>query len=67
LILDGAKPIEQVVYQPNLVCVVENGPFDAAAFCFSENEFTQFNNPYDSRPKHWLIYEHAEELSGYNK
>ncbi len=64
LIADGAK-ITTARFQPNLVCVVENGLFDAAGYCFSKEEFEQFNNPNDDRPKTWLIYEHAAKLSGY--
>lgn len=37
-----------------LVCVVENGPFDAAAIAFCEEEMDYFNSPGDFRKKHWL-------------
>lgn len=49
-------------FKKNLVCVVNNGPFDAAAFCYCENEFAVFNHP-DGRPKTWLIVPDAEELA----
>lgn len=50
-----------------VICVVENGPFDAAAFAFSSEELEVFANPSDSRPKRWLAMdrERAEELSGF--
>jgi len=54
-----------VVFQPNLVCVVENGIFDAAGFAFSEAEMNQFLIN-DGRLKTWLIVEGADDLSGYN-
>jgi hypothetical protein len=37
-----------------LVCVVQNGPFDAAAVVYNEREFAAFNNPSDYRPKTWI-------------
>jgi len=66
LILDGAKEVK-AEFQPNLVCIVENGFFDAAGYAYSKNEFDQFNDPNDNRPKRWLIYPLAGKLSGYNK
>jgi hypothetical protein len=40
-----------------LICVVENGPFDAAAVIFSKGEFDAFYNDdiSDSRPRRWLL------------
>ena len=61
LIAAGAK-VTNAVFQPNLVCVVENGPFDAAAFMYSQKEMEEFNDPNDFRPKTWLIVEDAEQL-----
>ena len=63
LIADGAKLVEENCFQPGLVCVVENGFFDAAGYCFSESEYKAFNQPTDYRPKTWLVYEHAEKLA----
>lgn len=37
-----------------LVCVVENGIFDAAAICYSETEREAFADPADPRAKAWL-------------
>jgi hypothetical protein len=37
-----------------LICVVENGPFDAAGICFDAKERDDFNSPTDPRPKTWL-------------
>jgi len=66
LIADGAEIVESElkgVFQPNLVCVVNNGPFDAAAYAYSEGEMEAFNDSGDYRPKTWLIYPHAEKLA----
>jgi len=62
LIKDGAKVV-QPEFQPNLVCVVDNGFFEAAGYCHSESEFQAFNNPTDSRPKVWLVHPEAEKLA----
>jgi hypothetical protein len=40
-----------------VVCVVDNGPFEAAAYCYNLAEFRVFNNPEDDRPKTWLLVE----------
>jgi len=51
-----------------LICIVDNGPFEAAAFCYSEREFEEFARE-DGRLKVWLVMsrEKAEKLSGYKK
>jgi hypothetical protein len=68
LILDGAFEINKPKkFLPDLVCVVENGPFDAALFCYKKEEFEVAADSQDKRPKRWLIYSKAAELSGYKK
>jgi hypothetical protein len=49
-----------------VICVVCNGPFDAAAYCYSQNELEAFSEP-DGRPRVWLKMDKklAEELTGY--
>lgn len=37
-----------------LICVVDNGPFEAAGICYNRQEFMDFNEPDDPRPKVWL-------------
>ena len=61
LIADGAT-ITDASFKENLVCVVNNGPFEAAGYMYSENEFNQFARP-DGRDKIWLVYPHAKELA----
>ena len=51
-----------------VVCVVQNPEFEAAAFCYSPQEFRRFNYPRDPRPKTWLWIEDrdaVETVSGY--
>lgn len=67
LIENGAVKIDEPTeFCENLVCVVENGIFDAAAYAYNEGEMKHFQNPSDNRPKTWLIVENAAELSDYN-
>ena len=66
LIDDGATIAEKPVkFQENLICVVKTASFDAAGYCFSENEFEVFNDPNDYRPRTWLIHPDAKKLAGY--
>lgn len=51
-----------------LICIVDNGPFEAAAYCYSPEELNEFRKE-DGRPKKWLLMprDKAEKLSGYKK
>lgn len=48
-------------FKPDLVCVVDNGFFAAAAYCYSQGEFEEFSKT--TRPKKWLIVPNAKELA----
>lgn len=37
------------------VCLVDNGPFTAAAVAYCESELAVFQNPADTRPKRWFL------------
>ena len=52
-----------------VVCVVDNGLFEAAGFVYDQREFDAFNDPADLRQKTWVVMDRqlAESLSGYNK
>jgi hypothetical protein len=63
LIKSGANPIDE----PELfnqhqgkavICVVKNGPFDAAAWAFSQGELECFKRD-DGRPKDWLTVDES--------
>jgi len=62
LIKDGAKMVSDEKFLENMVCVVENAWFDAAAYAYSEKEFLLFKEP-DGRKKTWLIYPLAPKLA----
>lgn len=38
-----------------LVCLVDNGPFTAAAICYNEQEFDEFNRDDEPRPRKWYV------------
>ena len=47
----------------NLICVVENGPFDAALYCVDEGEYEAAADTNDTRHKRWIIHPNAEQLA----
>lgn len=51
-----------------LICVVENGLFDAAGLIYNEREFQAFERD-DGRPRRWLLMERgkAHQLAGYRE
>lgn len=65
LVEDGAM-IVTPEWQENLICVIENNAFDAAGYCYSENEFEHFKEE-DGRHKTWLTHPLAKQLSGFSK
>lgn len=38
-----------------LLCVVRNGPFDAAAVVYNDQELRAFSDPRDGRSRTWLL------------
>lgn len=54
-----------------LICVVENGPFDAAALVYNEGEFNEFMVPDhgSQRPRRWILMDKktAYSLAGYRE
>lgn len=65
LIADGAKVlINPTRFVNNMVCVVNNGIFAAAAYVYSEGEFVEFSNvEEDPRPKTWFIWDKVKEFA----
>jgi hypothetical protein len=45
-----------------VVCVVDNGPFEAAAYCYNLDEFRAFTLSEDDRPKTWLYVEDENKV-----
>lgn len=52
-----------------LICVMDNGLFEAAALVYNEREFEEFTRPDDHRPKVWLKMDKktAHELAKYKE
>ena len=48
-------------FEPNLVCLVDNGPFAAAAWCDSEREFERFMTGRNNRRWAWLRFPDVEK------
>lgn len=59
---DGATEVSDKYFQPNLICVVDNGVFAAAGYAYDEGEFEVFKR-FDNRPKTWLIHPNASDLA----
>ena len=51
----------RATFKADLVCVVDNGFFAAAAYCPDEDEFEVFNAP-DGRDKAWYVLEDAKSF-----
>ena len=66
IIIPEPKSFSEVPPDHALICVVNNGPFEAAAYCYSEKEFLEFAKP-DGRSRKWVLMDkaEAERLSGY--
>lgn len=53
-----------------VICVVDNGIFEAAGYCYCEKEFKYFTHPSDTRRKIWLKLKDVKQAKidcGYEK
>lgn len=59
---------KKIPLNEGIICVVDNGPFEAAAFVYSDAELKSFEDPTDYRRKIWLSMplDKAKKFSGYN-
>ena len=59
---------EDITPDKAIICVVDNGPFEAAAFCYSQSELIAFSY-YDGRSKIWIIMDRKKacKLTGYEE
>ena len=64
LLENGGTKVDGKNFQENLICVVDNGPFEAAAYCYNQNEYEEFARN-DGRSKVWLTHPDAATLSGF--
>lgn len=70
----GAREIQldearKLINEPSagIICVIDNGAFEAAGFCFSEDEFIEFAADGTRRLRRWYMLprDTAAWLSGY--
>lgn len=60
LLADGATLVSTPkVWIPNLICVVDNGLFEAAAYVEDERELIRFRDDGTNRPKVWMTHPDA--------
>lgn len=65
-VIDESEAVQVFRDGKGVVCVVNNGPFDAAAYGYSESEVAAFfSTAHDRRPRTWLVLDKAtaEELA----
>lgn len=63
ILQDGGVEIDTPTeFTDDLVCVVDNGIFEAAAYAYSPAEMNEFALP-DGRDKRWFKYPHAKTLA----
>lgn len=65
-IVSGPPSFEDITPEEAIICVVDNGPFEAAGFAYNQAELLVFSH-HDGRPKTWVIMNRqiACELTGY--
>ena len=63
--IEKPASFQDVPQDKAIICVVNNGPFEAAGYAFSEREFEVFAGP-DTRSKTWMLMDKAlaEKLTG---
>ena len=60
----GSKKISPpLIWEPDLVCVVNNGTFEAAAHAYSEEEMHHFLDHLNGRPAQWMLVPNAHEYA----
>ncbi len=66
-LLTPPEAFEDVPEGQALICVINNGPFEAAALCHNAEEYGDFSDPNDLRPRQWMLLEKAmaHKLAGY--
>ena len=54
-IIPQPETFDEIPEELALLCVVDNGPFEAAAYCQTQRDFDDFTDPEDIRPKVWMV------------
>lgn len=66
--VDCPKVIDEVPCGSALICVMDNGLFEAAGLIYSQSELNEFSKP-DGRFKRWLLMNKvtAHSVAGYKE
>lgn len=69
LLTTAPKTYASIPQGKALIVVLDNGPFEAAGFCYDAGEFEAFTYSGDARPKQYVLIDRvlAEQLTGYAK
>lgn len=65
--IDAPATFGEIPEDMALICVVDNGLFEAAAYVYCEAEFEEVTSPRDTRPRQYVLMDKAtaELGSGY--
>lgn len=67
LLNHGGIQVSGNEFVPNLICVVHNGAFEAAGYCYCEEEYEHFRDNTGGRQIVWITHPDAAFLSNYHK
>jgi hypothetical protein len=59
-VVERPESINDIPRGKTLICVVQNGMFDAAAIVYSDYELDAFSQPGDPRPRTWMLMDRED-------
>ena len=67
--IEKPKSYSDIPLDKALICVVNNGFFEAAAYCYSEAKLEELASSGDIRPKQWMVMDKltAEKLTDFSQ
>lgn len=54
-IIPKPETFDEIPDELALLCVVDNGPFEACAYVETQRDFDDFSDPTDPRPMVWMV------------
>lgn len=66
-IVHYAPTFDDIAASDAIICVIDSGPFEAAAFCYNQDELEYMRTGLRGRPATWVIMDRMKacELTGY--